>query len=78
LDVAIIQVDRQRIKQGLGLAVSVNMLSYGLRPLRDLQMAEKLSAINIDMEEEEMKMKIVQHNRMMEERRDMEAMMKLK
>ncbi len=78
MDVAIIQVDRQRIKQGLGLAVSVNMLSYGLRPLRDLQMAEKLSAINIDMEEEEMKMKIVQHNRMMEERRDMEAMMKLK
>jgi hypothetical protein len=76
--VAIIQVDRQRIKQGLGLAVSVNVSSYALRPLRDLQMAAKLNAINIDMEEEETKMEIAQHNRMMEDRREMEAMMKLK
>jgi hypothetical protein len=48
-------VDRQRIKQGLGLAVSVNVLSYVPRPLRDLQMVEKLNVINIDMEEEEPK-----------------------
>ncbi len=75
MDAAIIQVDRQRIKQGLGSAVSVNVLSYALRLLRDLQMAEKLNAINIDMEE---KMEIVQHNRIMEDRREMEAMMKLK
>ncbi len=71
-------MDRQRIKQGLGLAVNVNVLLYALRPLRDLQMAEKLNAINIDMEEEEMKMEIAQHNRMMEDRRETEAMMKLK
>ncbi len=75
---AIVQVDRQRIKQGLGLAISVNVLSYALRPLRDLQMVEKLNTINIDMEEEKMKMEITQHNRMMEDRREMEAMMKLK
>jgi hypothetical protein len=42
-------------------------------------MAEKLNAINIDMKEEETKMEIVQHYRMMEDRREeMEAMMKLK
>ncbi len=75
---AIIQVDRQRIKQGLGLAGSMILSSYALRLLRDLQMAEKLNAINIDMEEEETKMKTAQHNRMMEDRREMEAMMKLK
>ena len=42
-------------------------------------MAEKLNAINIDMKEEEMKMEITQHDRMMADRREeMEAMMKLK
>jgi hypothetical protein len=41
-------------------------------------MVEKLNTINIDMEEEETKMEIVQYNRMMEDRREMEAMMKLK
>jgi hypothetical protein len=42
-------------------------------------MAEKLNAINIDMKEEETKMGITQHNKMMEDRREeMEAMMKLK
>jgi hypothetical protein len=47
--------------------------------LRVLQMEEKLNAINIDMKEEETKMEIAQHNRMMEDRREeMEAMMKLK
>jgi hypothetical protein len=56
-------VDRQQIKQGLGLAVSVNVSLYALRLLRDSQMAEKLNAINIDMEEEETKMEIAQHNR---------------
>ncbi len=33
-------------------------------------MAEKLNAINIDMKEEETKMEIAQHNRMMEDRRE--------
>ncbi len=78
MDVAIVQVYRQQIKQGLGSAISVNVSLYALRPLRDLQMAEKLNAINIDMEEEETKMEIAQHNRMMEDRREMEAMMKPK
>ncbi len=60
------------------MAISVKVSSYALRPLRDLQMAEKLNAINIDMEEEETKMETTQHNRMMEDRREMEAMMKPK
>ncbi len=71
-------MDRQLIEQGLGSAISVNVPLYVLRPLRDLQMAEKLNAINIDMEKEETKMEIAQHNRMMKDRREMEAMMKLK
>jgi hypothetical protein len=33
-------------------------------------MAEKLNMINIDMKEEETKMEIAQHNRMMEDRRE--------
>jgi hypothetical protein len=76
----IVQVDGRRIKQGLGSAVSAisNASSYALRPLRDLQLAEKLNAMNIDMEDEETKKVIAQHNRMMEDRREMEAMMKLK
>jgi hypothetical protein len=56
----------------------MNVSLYTLRPLRNLQMAEKLNAINIDMEEEETKMEIMQHNRMMEDKREIEAMMKLK
>jgi len=73
-------VDGRRIKQGLGSAVSAisNASSYALRPLRDLQLAEKLNAMNIDMEDEETKKEIAQHNRMVEDRREMEAMMKLK
>lgn len=78
MDAATIQVDGHRIKEGLGSAISVNVLLYALRPLRDLQMAEKLNTINIDMEEEEKKMDIAQHNRMMLDRREMETMMKLK
>jgi hypothetical protein len=76
----IAQVDRDRIKQGLGSAIGVisSVSSYALKPLRDLQLAEKLNALNIDMEEEEQRKEIAHHNRMMEERRDMEAMMRLR
>ncbi len=37
----------------------------GLKPLRDLQLAEKLNGINLDMEEEETTKEIAQYNRMM-------------
>ncbi|KAL3806009.1 hypothetical protein ACHAXA_003468 [Cyclostephanos tholiformis] len=76
----IVQVDREKIKQGLGSAIGVisSVSSYALKPLRDLQLAEKLNALNIDMEEEEQRKEIAHHNRMMEERRDMEAMMRLR
>jgi hypothetical protein len=39
-----------------------------LKPLRDLQLAEKLNKINLDMEEEETRKEIAQYNRMMEVR----------
>ena len=66
----IVQVDRQRIKQGLGSAVSAmsSVSSYALKPLRDLQLAEKLNAINLDMEEEETRKDIALYNRMMKGR----------
>jgi len=56
----IVQVDRQRIKQGLGTAVNTmsNVSLFALKPLRDLQLAEKLNAFNIDMEEEEARKEI--------------------
>mmetsp|Transcript_5303 Transcript_5303/g.12038 ORF Transcript_5303/g.12038 Transcript_5303/m.12038 type:complete len:602 (-) Transcript_5303:85-1890(-) len=76
----IAQVDKQKIKQGFGSAVNAisNVSSFALKPLRDLQLAEKLNAINIDMEEEEARKEIEQYNRMQRDKRDLEDMMKLK
>jgi hypothetical protein len=76
----IAQLDKQRIKQGLGSAVGLisNVSSFALKPLRDLQLAEKLNAINIDMEEEEARKEIEQYNRRQEEMRDLEEMMRFK
>ena len=74
------QLDKQRIKLGLGSAVGLisNVSSFALKPLRDLQLAEKLNAINIDMEEEEARKEIEQYNRKQEEMRDLEEMMSFK
>lgn len=76
----IAQVDKQMIKQGLGSAANVlsNVSSFALKPLRDLQLAEKLNAMNIDQEEEEAKKEIDQYYRAQEEKRDMEEAMRLK
>lgn len=76
----IAQVDKEKIKQSLGSAANVlsNVSSFALKPLRDLQLAEKLNALNIDMEEEEARREIEQYNRAQEEKRDMEEMMRLK
>ena len=76
----IAQLDKQRIKQGLGSAVGLisNVSSYALKPLRDLQLAEKLNAMNLDVEEEETRKEIESYNRKQEEMRDLEEMMRFK
>ena len=73
-------MDKQKLKQGLGSAVNAisNASSFALKPLREFQLAEKLNAINIDMEEEEVQKEIDQYIRMLEEKRDMEEMMRIK
>ena len=74
------KLDKEKIKQGLGSAVTAisNVSSFALKPLRDLQLAEKLNAMNIDMEEDEARTEIEKYNRMQEEKRDLEEMMRLK
>eukprot|EP00579_Thalassiosira_antarctica_P018867 CAMPEP_0201964294 /NCGR_PEP_ID=MMETSP0904-20121228/9940_1 /ASSEMBLY_ACC=CAM_ASM_000553 /TAXON_ID=420261 /ORGANISM="Thalassiosira antarctica, Strain CCMP982" /LENGTH=405 /DNA_ID=CAMNT_0048511101 /DNA_START=1 /DNA_END=1218 /DNA_ORIENTATION=- len=73
-------VDKQMIKQGLGSAVNVisNVSSFALKPLRDLQIAEQINAMNIDMEEAEARKEFETYRRMQDDKRDMEEMMKLK
>jgi hypothetical protein len=84
-----VQMDRQRIKQGLGSAVNVlsNVSSYALKPLRDMQLAEKLNAINLDMEEEEKRKEMEHYRRQwdttlrpssLEEEREMKEMLRMK
>ncbi|KAL7532579.1 hypothetical protein ACHAXR_004717 [Thalassiosira sp. AJA248-18] len=72
----IAQVDKQKIKRS-AVNVLSNVSSF-LKPLRDLQLAEKLNAMNIDMEEEEARKEIGKYNRIQEEKRDLEEMMRLK
>ena len=72
-------MNKQWIKQGLRSAIStISNVYYALKPLRDLQLAAKLSGINLDMEEEETRIEIAEYNRMVEDRREMEFMMRLK
>ncbi|KAL9185819.1 hypothetical protein ACHAXT_003596 [Thalassiosira profunda] len=76
----IAQVDKETIKQGLGSAVNAlsTVSSFALKPLRDLQLAEKLNAMNIDAEEAEAQKEIEQYHIMQEEKRDLEEMMRIK
>ena len=76
----IAHLDKQQIKQGLGSAVSAlsNVSSFALKPLRDLQLAEKLNAMNLDAEEEEARKEIEQYNRVLQDKKDLEEMMALK
>ena len=73
-------VDKQKIKQGLGTAVSAisSVSSLALKPLRDLQLAEKLNAMNIDAEEEQARREIEQYNRIQQDKKDLEEMMAIK
>eukprot|EP00569_Conticribra_weissflogii_P019555 CAMPEP_0171423362 /NCGR_PEP_ID=MMETSP0881-20121228/1942_1 /TAXON_ID=67004 /ORGANISM="Thalassiosira weissflogii, Strain CCMP1336" /LENGTH=690 /DNA_ID=CAMNT_0011942255 /DNA_START=26 /DNA_END=2098 /DNA_ORIENTATION=+ len=75
--------DGERIKKftsQVGSAVNAlsNVSSYALKPLRDLQLAEKLNAMNLDMEDEETRKEIEQYDRMEAEKRDYEEAMMLK
>lgn len=83
------QMDRQKIKQGLGSAVNVlsNVSSYALKPLRDMQLAEKLNALNLDMEEQEKRKEMEHYRRQwdttlrpssVEEEREMKEMLRMK
>jgi len=69
----IAQVDRQRIKQGLGSAVNAlsNVSSFALKPLRDMQTAEQIHAKSVDAEERGARREI-------QEQRDLAEMMKMK
>ncbi len=75
--------DGERIKKftsQVGSAVNAlsNVSSFALKPLRDLQLAEKLNAMNLDMEDEESRKDIEQYERMEAEKRDYEEAMMLK
>lgn len=69
-----------KIKQGLGSAVSAlsNVSAFALKPLRDLQLAEQINAMNIDIEEAQRQREIEKYNRLQEEDRDLEEMIRMK
>jgi len=69
-----------KIKQGLGSAVSAlsNVSAFALKPLRDFQLAEQINAMNIDMEEAQRQREIEKYNRLQEEDRDLEEMIRMK
>jgi Fe2+ transport system protein B len=73
----IAQIDKQKLKQQLGSAVGA-LSSIALKPLRDLQMAEKLNALNLDMEDAENQKQIDQHMRNLQEQEELEEMMRIK
>lgn len=73
----IAQVDRQRIGSA-AVNLFSNVSSFALKPLRELQLAEKLNAINLDMEDAETQKEIDKYNRLQMEKQDLEEMMELK
>ena len=59
-------------------SVLTNVSTYAMKPLRDLQLAEKVNAMQLDIEEEEARREIERFNLKEEERRDLEDMMAVK
>lgn len=55
-----------------------NVSSLAMKPLRDLQLAEKVNAMQLDIEEEEARKEIERYHMREGEKRDLEEMMKLK
>ena len=71
------QIDKTKLKQQIGSAFSM-VSSIALKPLRDLEMAEKLNAMNLDMEDAKAQREIDQHMRNVEEQQELEEMMRIK
>jgi hypothetical protein len=73
----IAQIDKSKLKQQIGTAFSM-VSNIALKPLRDLEMAEKLNAMNLDMEDAEAQRQIDRHMRNLEEQQELEEMMRIK
>jgi len=71
------QIDKTKIKQQLGSAFSM-VSNIALKPLRDMEMAERLNAMNLDMEDAEAQREIDQHMRNLQEQQELEEMMRIK
>jgi hypothetical protein len=71
------QIDGQKIASS-AFSVLSNVSSLAMKPLRDLQLAEKVNAMQLDVEEEETRREIERYNLRMEEQRDLEDMIRLK
>eukprot|EP00986_Skeletonema_menzelii_P010132 scaffold4795_cov140-Skeletonema_menzelii.AAC.4 len=71
------QIDKTKLKQHLGSALSM-VSNIALKPLRDMEIAEKLNAMNLDMEDAEAQREIEQHMRKLQEEKELEEMMRIK
>jgi hypothetical protein len=71
------QIDRKKIASSAFHVLS-NVSSLAMKPLRDLQMAEKVNAMQLDIEEEETRREIERYYQREEERRDLEEMIRMK
>lgn len=71
------QIDKTKLKQQLGSAFSM-VSNIALKPLRDMEMAERLNAMNIDMEDAKAQREIDQHMRNVQEQKELEEMMRIK
>jgi len=71
------QIDKTKLKQQLGSAFSM-VSNIALKPLRDMEVAEKLNAMNLDMEDAKAQREIDQQMRNLHEQKELEEMMRIK
>ena len=71
------QIDKTKLKQQIGSAFTM-VSNIALKPLRDMEMAEKLNAMNLDMENSKAQHEIDQHRRNLQEQQELEEMMRMK
>ncbi|KAL3801211.1 hypothetical protein HJC23_012611 [Cyclotella cryptica] len=70
-------IDRQKLASSAFNVLS-NVSSLAIKPLRDMQLAEKVNAMQLDIEEEEARRDIERYRLRQEEKRSLEEMMKVK
>jgi hypothetical protein len=70
-------IDRQKIASS-AFNVLTNVSTYAMKPLRDLQLAEKVNAMQLDIEDKKARKEIERFNLKEKERRDLEDMMAVK